>query len=250
LADLPYEWYDRNVTFPNGATVEFALRAPNGRWVPIDSKWTATQLLNQLGQATDSTQQNALRMLVQREVINRAKEAMKYLDKNGTLGFCIVAVPDTVFELCVDIQAKLTGANIVLISYSLLVPYLLLLVNLYLKEEQASRVLEFSNILSRSTSKIELIQDYINRKVIPPLHIASQQQTNYGVQIQGIQDVHARLSHIQSDLNLLKSMVNPVPNTDISSIPNTLQRYLTQVQEGLLEAMSKQNEQNPDGITK
>src|SRR5215216_801199 len=82
LADLPLEWYQRDVLLSNGATVEFALRAPSKRWVPIDSQWTATRLLDQLGRATDQQHRNAFRAQVQEEVKRRAKEARKYVDKD------------------------------------------------------------------------------------------------------------------------------------------------------------------------
>lgn len=250
LVDLPHDWYDLNVPFPNGAKAEFALRTPDKRWIPIDSQWTATELLDKLERATDQSQRNSLRIQVHQEVAKRAIAAQKYLDRGSTLGFCIVAVPTAVFDLCVDIQAGLIKYNIVLISYSLLVPYILLLVDFYLKNSQSTQVLEISHILHRSAAQIELIQKYINQQVVPPLDIVKQQQTNYGVQNQGLQQVYTKVSQIQNELNLLKSTINPIPNADIGLIPKTLQRSLTQVRDGLLEGITKQNGYDPDGTTK
>jgi hypothetical protein len=257
LADLPQEWYDRNVPFPGGAIVEFALRAPNKRWVPIDSQWTATRLLDQLGRASDQLHRNAFRAQVQAEVMRRAKEARKYVDKDCTLGFCIVAVPDPVFELSVDIQAKLTSSDIVLISYSLLVPYILLIVNQYLRTSQSTEALRISHIVSRFASQIEVIQKYINKEVIPPLDTVGLQQTQHGRRNRGLDHVHASVNAIQADLNeiqsalnVLKNMVNPIPNTDIDSIPKNLLRYLNLVRAGLLEGIVKQNGENLDSTDK
>lgn len=264
LADLPIEWYQRDVPFSNGATVEFALRAPNKRWVPIDSQWTATRLLDQLGRATSHSHRNAFRDQAHAEVTKRAKEARKYVDKDCTLGFCIVAVPDPVFDLSVDIQAELTSFDIVLISYSLLVPFILLIVNQYLKTSQSSETLRISHILSRSASQIEVIQKYINEKVVPPLHTVGLQQTQHDRRNRGIDHVNGNVDEIQSDLNRVKSelneiqselsavrnMYNPVPNKDIDSIPKNLQRYLNLVRDGLNEGVSKQNGHNPDSADK
>jgi DNA anti-recombination protein RmuC len=263
LKDLPPEWWDHDVPL-NGATVEFALRVPNKRWVPIDSQWTATRLLDQLGRATDQLHRNVFRAQVQEEVTRRAKEARNYIDKDCTLGFCIVAVPDPVFELSIDIQAKLTSSDIVLISYSLLVPYLLLIVNQFLKTPESADALRMSHVLSRSSSQIEVIQKYINEKVMPPLHTVTLQQTQHHRRNRGIEHVHGNVDEIQSDLNRVKSelneiqselsvvrnMYNPIPNKDIDSIPQTLQRYLNLVRDGLLEGVSKENGHNPDSTDK
>ena len=102
LAQLPPEWVARNIRFPDGRIVEFGLRTPDGRLIPIDSKWTATELLDQLGQTADKARRNVLIKDIRREVINRAREVLKYLDEHRTIGFCIAAVPDPVFEHCLE----------------------------------------------------------------------------------------------------------------------------------------------------
>ncbi len=239
LANLPHEWYDRKVSF-SGGTVEFALRTPNKRWIPIDSQWTATDLLIKLEQSNTPSQKGSLRAAAHQAVNIRAKEALKYLDKEKTLGFCIVAVPDSVFNLCVDIQAELASYSIVLVSYSLLVPYILLIVNQYLKTIHSTDVLQSSEILRRATAEIELIQKYIAKEVAPPLEIISRQQSQHFIQRHGLEDIHKRLSEIQSQLENLKNMNNPVPNSTITSIPATLQHKLNHVREGLLEDIANQ----------
>jgi len=246
LTDLPHEWYDRNVPFPGG-TVEFALRTPDKRWIPIDSQWTATELLFKLEKANSQSQRNLLRAEAHQAVSVRAKNALRFLDKENTLGFCIVAVPDPIFNLCVDIQAELASYSIVLVSYSLLVPYILLIVNQYLKTTRSTESLEYSQLLSRSAAEIELIQKYITTDVVLPLEIVGRQQTQHIRQNQGLEQVYANLNQIQSQLNALKSMINPVPNSDIASIPPTLQHRLNHVRNGLLEGVAKHNGQSKKG---
>lgn len=240
LADLPHEWYDRKVQL-SGGTVEFALKTPNKRWIPIDSQWTATDLLVKLEQSNNQSQKESLRTAAHQAVSIRAKEALKYLDKEKTLGFSIVAVPDSVFNLCVDIQAELASYSIVLVSYSLLVPYILLIVNQYLKTIHSTDVLQSSEILRRATAEIELIQKYIAKEVAPPLEIISRQQSQHFIQRHGLEDIYKRLSQIQSQLENLKNMNNPFPNSVITSIPAALQYKLNHVREGLLEDIANQN---------
>jgi hypothetical protein len=247
LADLPHEWYDRHVPFPGG-TVEFALRTPNKRWIPIDSQWTATPWLIKLEKATSQSERNLFRLDAHQAVNIRARETLKYLDKERTLGFCIVAVPDSVFNLCVDIQANLASNSIVLISYSLLVPYILLIVNQYLKTTQSTEALQISQILSRADAEIELIQKYIITDVAPPIELVSRQQTQHVRRNQGLEQVYTTLNQIQSQLNILKSMINPIANSAMTSIPPTLQRRLRHVRDGLLEVATQQNGHNANDV--
>lgn len=244
LDKLPHDWYSRNVPLPGG-TIEFALRTPNKRWIPIDSQWTAPEdLMIKLEQSVNQAQRNLIRREVHQAVDIRAQSAMKYLDKDNTLGFCIVAVPDFVFNLCVDIQPNLASRNIVLISHSLLVPYILLIVNQYLKNIQTTDSLQVSQILSRSAAEIELIQRYILKEVAPTLELAGRQQSQFVRQNQGIEYLHKNMMQIQESLNILREMVSPVPNSLISTIPQRLHNGLNHVKDGLLENIENQNRLN------
>jgi DNA anti-recombination protein RmuC len=245
LTDLPHDWYDIDVPFSNGARVEFAIRTPDRRWIPIDSQWTATELLDQLEQATDQSERESFRAKIHEEVRNYATSAERFLDPATTLGFCIVAVPNSVFELCIDIQAELVGRGVVLIGHSLLVPYILLLFNLYLKDTKSTEALEISHILSRSASQIELIKKYINSKVRPSIESAKLQQNQYGEHSLKLHDIYSRLNQIQSDLDGVRNMVNPTLHKDISSIPNILHSSLTKVREDLLEGVERLNDHKP-----
>jgi hypothetical protein len=134
------------------------------------------------------------------------------------------------------------------------VPYILLIVNLFLKNAQSTQVLQVSHILSRSTAQIELIQRYIDTQVKTPLDTVRLQQSQYGRHNQQLQQVYQRLNQIQSALttlqNSLPNGINPLPNADIASIPRTLNLYLSQLQEGLLESDKGQTASNLDNLNK
>jgi len=249
LALLPPEWIARNEKFADGKIVEFCLRAPNGQLVPIDSKWTATELLDQLGQTTDKAQRDVLIRRVKSEVYNRAKEVLKYLDKHRTMGFCIAAVPDPVFEYCLDVQPRLVAANIVLISYSLLVPYLLLIVKLFWSSAQSAQALQISHVLNRSILQIGQIQQDIDTQVRGPLDVVKLQQSQYLSHNQQLQAAYTKLNQIQNELNAMQNLipngVSALPHAKIASIPDTLQHRLTQVREDLFEGIAKHNGHNP-----
>lgn len=125
FARLPAEWQVRNFRVGD-KVVEFGLRLPNNLVLPIDSKWSATGLVERLAACEDPDEQRRLKSQIEAVVRGRAKEVGKYLDPSVTVGFGVAAVPDAVHDLCGGLQAELVGSNVVLVSYSLFVPYLLL----------------------------------------------------------------------------------------------------------------------------
>ncbi len=132
FARLPPEWQLRNFRVGN-KTVEFGLRLPNGLVLPIDSKWTATALLERFAAARDVAEQQRLKRRIEREVLHKAQEVQKYLDPRLTTTFGVAVVPDAIYDLCTGIQAEAFRLNVVLISYSLFVPYLLMVFQTTLK---------------------------------------------------------------------------------------------------------------------
>ncbi|MCS7266286.1 MAG: hypothetical protein NZ805_15820, partial [Armatimonadetes bacterium] len=72
---------------------------------------------------------------VKKEVEQKAKEvAQKYLSHEKVLGFGIAAVPDSVYDLCLDaVKASAQNHRIVVVPYSLLLPFTL---SLYLMAQR------------------------------------------------------------------------------------------------------------------
>lgn len=142
---LPPEWQVRNFRV-GGKVVEFGLRLPNNLVLPIDSKWPATDLLERFAACEDPEEQQRLKRQVERAVLGKASEVRKYLDPSLTVDFGVAAVPDAVYDLCSGIQADLFQMNVVLVSYGMFVPYLLLVFHTTLKstgEVNATRLLSY-----------------------------------------------------------------------------------------------------------
>ena len=136
FANLPQEWQVRNFRVGDKA-VEFALRLPNNLVLPIDSKWPATNLLEQFASCEDLVEQRRLKSQIEKAVLDKAREVRKYIDPNVTVNFGIAAVPDAVYDLCTGVQADVFQLNVVLIGYSMFVPYLLLVFQTILKTSQS-----------------------------------------------------------------------------------------------------------------
>lgn len=243
LEQLPPEWISRNEKFSDRKVVEFCLRAPNGQLVPIDSKWAATELLDQLGQVNDKELQNAIVRRIRREVSDRALEARKYLDKHRTMDFCIVAVPDPVFAYCLDVQPRLIVADIVLISYSLLIPYILLLIKFFWTSVQSAQALQVSHVLNRSILQIAQIQQDIDTQVRGPIDDVKFQQSQYVLYTQQLQAACAKLNQIQNELNAVQSLlpdgIPTIPHDKLSSISDNLQQSLKSLREDIFEGSIK-----------
>ena len=101
LGQLPAERQARNVQVGN-RVVEFGLRLHSGLVVPIDSKWPATGLIEQLAQCEDPAEQLKLRALIETNVLSRANEVAKYIDPHMTAPFAIAVVPDAAYEIAQD----------------------------------------------------------------------------------------------------------------------------------------------------
>ena len=158
FAKLPADWQVRN--FRVGAkTVEFGLRLPNGLILPIDSKWPATGLLEKFVACDDPDKQKELKSEIEAAVLKKAKEVRKYIDPNMTMNFGVAAVPDSVYDLCFGIQVDVFHLNVVLISYSMFVPYLLLVFQTILKTSQSIDLQKLDSYLKSAEVNIKAVQD-------------------------------------------------------------------------------------------
>ena len=158
FAQLPTDWQVRDFKVGN-KTVEFGLRLPNNLVLPIDSKWAATSLLDSFLATDDIKEQQELKSQIEKAVLSKAKEVRKYIDPNMTVDFGIAAVPDAIFDLCAGVQVESLQMNVVLISYSLFMPYLLLVFQTILKTSQNIDLQRLNSYLENAQSNISELQN-------------------------------------------------------------------------------------------
>jgi DNA recombination protein RmuC len=160
FSKLPPEWQVRN--FKVGAkAVEFGLRLPNNLILPIDSKWPATNLIEQFLECNDLAKQQRLKGEIEAAVIAKTKEVKKYIDPNLTVNFGIIAIPDSVYDLCSGIQAEAFRANVMLVSYSMLFPCLLLVFQTILKTSQSIDLHKLDSYIQSVQESIKSLQEEI-----------------------------------------------------------------------------------------
>ncbi len=110
-----------------GRRVEFALVLPDGRRLPVDSKWTAIRELEELRAETDEERRRTLSKRIEDEVARRAREAEAYLDPMLTTPFAVACVPDAAFAVCRKAHADAFTRGVILVPYASALPVLLAL---------------------------------------------------------------------------------------------------------------------------
>src|SRR5271157_280198 len=182
FAKLPIEWQVRNFNV-NGKTVEFGLRLPNNLVLPIDSKWPATHLLEQFAAAHDPEEQKRLKGEIERSILQKAKEVGKYIDPNLTMPFGIAVVPDSVFDLSSGVLADVYKLNVVLVSYSMLIPYLMLVLQTTLKTMQTVDMQKLDAYLQAVQNSIQAMQDELDGRFAKALTMLANSRDDMRAQI-------------------------------------------------------------------
>ena len=110
-----------------GKVVEFGLLLPDGRRLPIDSKWTALAELEALEAASEPPERDACARAVERAVGNRAREVAQYLDPAVTAPVAVAAVPDAAYVVLRRAHAEAYTRGVVVVPYSSALPIILFL---------------------------------------------------------------------------------------------------------------------------
>ena len=111
----------------NGKVVEFGLELPDGRRLPVDSKWTAVAELEALEACNDPAKRELLARDVERQVANRAREVAQYLDPALTAPVAVAAVPDAAYAVLKRAHADAFARGVVIVPYSTALPGLMFL---------------------------------------------------------------------------------------------------------------------------
>jgi DNA recombination protein RmuC len=140
---FPAQMIDMNFHV-NGKVVEYALVLANGKRLPIDSKWPSPELLDRLA---DELQEPAKEAVVVQEIERilrlKVREVRQYIDPSATLAFAVAAVPDPVFNACRRAHLEAYREGVILMPYSMTIPYVLALFRLHL---QYARSIDLENL--------------------------------------------------------------------------------------------------------
>ena len=160
---LPTEWKVQNFEV-QGLPCEFGLRLPNKRILPIDSKWPATNLLEQFMACEEISGKQKIKAQIEKAVVKKAKEVQKYLCPEKTIGYGVAVVPDAVYDLCGATLCQVFELNVAVISYSMFIPYLLLVFQTNLKTSKDIDLQKLGYAVSESEKSIKVIQEELDKR--------------------------------------------------------------------------------------
>jgi hypothetical protein len=158
FAEFPPEMIDRNFRV-GGKVVEYAIVLPNQKRLPVDSKWSGLEAIERIQKETDPERIKRLEADVERDVEKKIKEVASYIEPSATSNIAIAAVPDSVYAFCKKVHIEAFKMGVLLMAYSMVVPYILALYHLHL---QMTRSVDFENIEAYIT-KIERSLDEMDR---------------------------------------------------------------------------------------
>ncbi len=146
----------------NGKVVEFGLLLPDGKRLPIDSKWSADAELEALEAAQDLVEREARARDVERVVALRAKEVAQYLDPALTAPVAVAAVPDAAYEVLRRAHADAFAKGVVIVPYSSALPVLLFLYSLVHRYGDAGDV---QGCLSEVATLLDAMEGILENKI-------------------------------------------------------------------------------------
>lgn len=203
FAKLPVEWQIRNFTV-NGRVVEFGLRLPSNLILPIDSKWPATNLVEQFALAEDANKREGLKRDIEKEIVRKAKEVSKYVEPGITMPFAIAVIPDAVYELSAAVQSEAFQSNVVLVSYSMFVPYLFLTIQTAVKTLQTVDLQKLDAYLDAIQNSINKLQEELDGRFARALTMLNNSRD----------DMRAHISKASGSLTSLQISA-PSPNPSL-----------------------------------
>ncbi len=140
--------------------------------LPIDSKWPATNLVEQIAVTENPQERERLKKEIEKEIVRKAKEVSKYIEPGVTTPFAIAVIPDAVYELSASVQSEAFQSNVVLVSYSMFVPFLFLTIQTALKTLQTVD-LQKLDYLDAIQSSIEHLQEELDGRFAKALTMLS-----------------------------------------------------------------------------
>ena len=144
---------------------------------------------------------------------DKAKEVRKYIDPNLTVGWGVAAVPDAVYDLCGEAQVECLQMNVVLVSYSMFIPYLLLVFQTVLKSAQNIDIQRLDAYLRAAEDSIHLLQEELEGRMSRAMTMLSNSRDEMSV----------HLSKLNSSLASLRMGVGEevLQSPDQTSLPET-----------------------------
>lgn len=152
-----------------GKVVEFGLILANGKRLAIDCKWTGSGLLEELDAEEEPRKRQEIMKRIENQVVEKVKEVSQYIDPAVTFPWAVAAIPDSAFALCRQAHLESYKRNVILISYSMTVPYLLTFYSLHLQYARTLQVEQLEAYLLEMERRLMDMRTILENKIMRPL---------------------------------------------------------------------------------
>jgi hypothetical protein len=188
----------------NGRVVEFGLVLPDGKRLPIDSKWSADRELQALAEVTDPAEEERLVRAVERAVAERAREVCAYRDPAVTAPVGVAAVPDAAYAVLRRAHADAYRQGVIVIPYSMALPVVLFLYSLISRFGGAGDV---GSCLADLAAVLDAMEGTLENKVAK----ASTMLANAAEDLRGhVGKARGSLARARREQGSLEAMESPV----------------------------------------
>jgi len=143
-----------------GKPIEFGLKLPDGRIVPMDSKVVAVEEMTQLIAEHNEDIRQRLIKKVESEVMKKIKEVSGYVHPPVTWDRALMLIPDSIYALLKESFMKAYHQSVILIPYSMAIPYILTFLDLHkrtLATYDEQQVRSFLEDLDRALNEMETV---------------------------------------------------------------------------------------------
>lgn len=186
----------------NGRPVEFALVLPNKRRLAVDSKWPAVKELEQFAAATDAAARDELRKRIERAVIKKVEEVTKYIEPSSTASVAVAAVPDAAYFACRTAHIEAYQQRVLLMPYSLTIPFLLALYNLHVQFARSVDQDNLEAVLSQMEAYLGQFEEKLENSV----------ERGATMVLNAYQDLRLRIGQMRSALAGLRQTPTVLPD--------------------------------------
>lgn len=186
-----------------GKVVEFGLILANGKRLAIDCKWTGSSLLEELGGEEDPKKRQEFMRRIENEVVEKVKEVSQYIDPAVTLPWAVAAIPDSAFAVCRQAHLESYRRHVILISYSMAVPYLLTFYSLHLQYARTLQMEQLEAYLLEMERHLMDMRTILENRIMRPLTTIQNAANEYQ---QLIADMVGGIAYLRSSQGEEKSL--------------------------------------------
>lgn len=110
---------ETDVNLGNNLKVEFAWKLNDGKYLPIDSKCPdVLDLVKLIQESNDSEVQKNNKNKIKKKVESSIDEVRKYQNLVKTTRYCIIAIPNEIYELVPELTSYAVSQNVLLTSHA------------------------------------------------------------------------------------------------------------------------------------